>query len=173
MNPSSSIRSKSETAPCGETAWPLQAPDELVRALASAGQMRRVTKGARLFSFGEAASGVFLILKGAVRASLQGEPGDELLCHIAGPGAVLGLSSALCATRYQFDVEALETVEAIHLGTEAVNDILRQHPEICMRVMNMMCDELTSLRQTRKHMQSCGKRSCSLHRSCTCGPTLQ
>jgi len=144
-----------------------------VRALAAAGQMRRVAKGARLFSFGETAGGVFLILKGAARAAMRGEPGRELVCHIAGPGSVMGLSSALCATRYQFDVEALETVEAIYLGTETVNEILRQHSEICMRVMNMMCDELTSLRQTREHMQSCGKQSCSLHHSCTHAESLQ
>jgi CRP-like cAMP-binding protein len=117
--------------------------------------------------------GVFLILKGTARAALRDEPGRELACHIAGPGSVMGLSSALCATRYQFDVEALETVEAIYLGTDAVNEILRQHSEICMRVMNMMCDELTSLRQTREHMQSCEKHSCSLHRSCTHAANLQ
>ena len=165
--------SNSEATSCGDATWPLQAPEELVRALAAAGQMRRVAKGARLFSFGDAAGGVFLILKGTARAALRDEPGRELACHIAGPGSVMGLSSALCATRYQFDVEALETVEAIYLGTDAVNEILRQHSEICMRVMNMMCDELTSLRQTREHMQSCEKHSCSLHRSCTHAANLQ
>ena len=167
MNPLSDFNSNSKSTSCGDTVWPLQAPDELVRALASAGRMQRVAQGGRLFSFDDAAEGVFLILKGAVRAALPGELGRELVCHTAGPGSVLGLPSALCATRFQFDVEALEAVEAIYVETEPVNEILRQRPELCMQVMNMMCDELTALRQTRDHMQSCGKQSCSLHGSCT------
>lgn len=173
MNSLSAVISNSETTSCGDAAWPLQAPEELVRALVAAGQIRRVAKGARLFSVGDKAGGVFLILKGAARASMRIEPGRELACHIAGPGSVMGLSSALCSTHYQFDVETLEAVEAVYLGTEAVNEILRQHSEICMRVMNMMCDELTSLRQTREHLQSCEKQSCSLHRSCTHAANLQ
>ena len=169
LNPLSEF-SKAEstsTSSRGGATWPLQAPNELLGALASAGQMRKVAQGNRVFSFDDAAEGVFLILKGTVRAALPGETGSELVCHTAGPGSILGLPSALCATRYQFDVEALETVDAVYVETEPVNEILRQRPELCMQVMNMMCDELTALRQTRDHMQSCGKKSCSLHGSCT------
>jgi CRP-like cAMP-binding protein len=80
---------------------------------------------------------------------------------------VLGLPSALCAKSYQFDVEAVETLEAIYLPTDSVNEILRKQPELCMQAMNMMCDELSTLRQTTDHMRSCGEHSCSLHGSCT------
>jgi CRP-like cAMP-binding protein len=80
---------------------------------------------------------------------------------------VLGLPSALCAKSYQFDVEAVEAVEAVYLPTESVNEILRQKPELGMQAMSMMCDELSALRQTTDHMRSCGQRSCSLHGSCT------
>jgi CRP-like cAMP-binding protein len=143
-----------------------QADGELARAFAPAGQARKVERGDRLFSFGEAAQGVYLIVKGTARASLAGEE-RELMCRTAGPGAVLGLPSALCANHYQFDVQALEEVEAVFLETEKVNEILRQQPELCMRAMNMMCEELEALRQTREHMQSCRKESCGLHGQCT------
>jgi CRP-like cAMP-binding protein len=138
----------------------------LMQALAPAGEKRTVKRGARLFSFGDAAEGAYLIVSGTARASLAGEEGRELVCRTAGPGAVLGLPSALCATQYHFDVEALETVEAVFLRTETVNDILRQHPELCMQVMGMMCGELDALKQTTDHMRSCGKRSCSLQSTC-------
>ena len=52
-------------------------------------------------------------------------------------------------------MQALETVEAVFLETGTVNEILRGQPELCMRAMRMMCDELEALRQTREHMQSC------------------
>lgn len=152
---------------CRNTASPFQAADELVQALAPVGEKQTVEQGGRIFSFGDAADGVYLIVKGTARAALPGEPGQELVCRTVGPGSLLGVPSALCANSYQFDVEALETVEAVYLPTESVNEILRQQPALCMSVMNMMCDELSTLRQRCDHMRSCAKRSCSLHQSCT------
>jgi CRP-like cAMP-binding protein len=149
-----------------------RADEELVRALAPAGQTRTVERDGRLFSSGDAAQGVYLILKGTARATLAGEE-RELMCRTAGPGSVLGLPSALCSNRYQLDVQALETVEAVFLDTGTVNQILRGQPELCMRAMRMMCAELEALRQTREHMQSCGKESCALHEQCSRAAGLQ
>ncbi len=151
---------------CGDATWPYQLADEMARALTPAGEIRRLKCGERLFSFGDAADGVYLIMKGTARATLPGEAGGELVGHTAGAGSVVGLPSALCATHYQFNVEALEAVEAVFLPTNRVNEILRQQPELCMQVMNMMCDELNGLKQTRDHMRSCAKESCSLHGQC-------
>ncbi len=155
-----------QTDLCGDTT-PYEAADELVQALAPAGEKQRVECGKRLFSFGEEAKGVYLIVKGTARAALSGVPGRELMCRTAGPGSVLGLPSALCANPYQFDVEAVEELEAVFLPTASVNEILRQQPELCMQVMNMMCDELSTLRQTTEHMRNCVQHSCLLHGRCT------
>jgi CRP-like cAMP-binding protein len=143
-----------------------RADEELVRALAAAGEMRKVESGDRLFSFGDAARGVYLILKGTARTSLAGEE-REVMCRTAGPGSVLGLPAALCGNHYHLDVQALEAVEAVFLETATVNELLRGQPELCMRAMRMMCDEMEALRQTRENMQSCGKESCALHEQCT------
>jgi CRP-like cAMP-binding protein len=143
-----------------------QADGELARVLSAAGQARKVECGERLFSFGEPAQGVYLIVKGTARASLADQR-RELMCRTAGPGSVLGLPSALCANRYQFDVQALEDVEAVFLETATVNEILRGQPELCMRAMSMVCEELEALRRTREHMQSCSKSSCALHEQCS------
>ena len=161
MNPILQVSSQKEATS------PFQAADELVRALAPAGEKQNVERGDRIFSFDDAAEGVYLILSGLVRASLPGVQGRELVSRTAGPGSVLGLPSALCSKNYQFDVEALEPVEALFLPTASLNEVLRQHPELCMQVMSMMCDELSTLRQTRDHRQGCGKRTCSLHERCT------
>ena len=139
----------------------------MVQALAPAGEKQWMERGERLFSVGEAAKGVYLILKGTARASLSSVPGRELVCRTAGPGSVLGLPSALCANSYEFDVQALESMEVIFLSTESVNQILRREPELCMQVMNMMCDELSTLRQTREQMRNCAQHSCLMHGGCT------
>ncbi len=152
---------------CGNTAWPYQLADEIARALTPAGELRRLERGERMFSFGDAAEGVYLITQGRARATLPGEAGGELVGRTAGAGSVLGLPSALCSTHYQFDVEALEALEVVFLPTNTVNEILRRQPELCMQVMNMMCDELNGLKQTRDHMRGCAKKSCSLHGQCS------
>jgi CRP-like cAMP-binding protein len=158
---------------CGEAAWPYRLEDNLAQALIPEGERRKLKCGESLFSFGDAAEGVYLITQGTARATLPGKAGRELVCHTAGAGSVLGLPSALCATHYQFDVEALEAVEAVFLSTSLVNEILRRRPELCMQVMNMMCDELNALKQTRDHMNSCAKKSCSLHGQCSKKSNLQ
>jgi len=142
------------------------ADEKLVRALEPAGQAIKVERDARVFSVGDAARGVFLILKGMARATLTDE-GRELMCRVAGPGSVLGLPSALCSKHYQYDVRALEPVEAVFLETAAMNDILRGHPDLCMRAMRMMCEEMDALRQTREHMNNCGQETCALFPQCS------
>jgi CRP/FNR family transcriptional regulator len=155
-----------QTSGCSD-ASAYRAADELVQALTPAGTKQSVKRGERIFSFGDEAKGVYLIESGTVRASLPGAPGRELVSHKAGPGSVLGLPSALCANSYQFDVEAIEAVEAVFLPTGTVNEILRQQPALGMQVMNMMCDELSALRQTTEHMRNCVQHSCSLYGRCT------
>jgi CRP-like cAMP-binding protein len=140
---------------------------ELARKLASAGETRRVAGGARLFSCGEASQGVFLVMKGRARATLPSTAGRKLMCRTAEPGAVLGLPSALCETHYQFDVEALEPLEAVFVETAAVNEILRLHPELCLRVMQLLCNELSDLGETREHMRNCTNEKCALHGTCS------
>ena len=160
------MKSILQTELCGAQS-PYQAAEELVRALAGAGEMQRIGRGERLFSSGEEARGVYLIVQGTARASLFGVPGRELMCRTAGAGLVLGLASALCANHYQFDAEAVEEVKAVFLPAGAVNDLLRQRPELCMQVVNMMCGELSALRQTTEHMRNCVQQSCLLHGRCT------
>ena len=152
---------------CRVSASPFQAESELFEALTAAGEKRNIRPGQRVFSFGEEAHGVFLLVKGTLRAALPGGAGQELVCRTVGAGSLLGVPSALCARNYQFDVEALEAAELVYLPTPAVNEILRPRPELCMKLMKMMCDELRTLRQRCDHMRSCAKRTCSMHESCT------
>ncbi len=150
----------------GGSGLPCEAATELARALAPAGRRQEVAADGRLFSFGDPALGVYLIVQGTARARLAGGTAQELVWGTAGPGSVLGLASALCAKSYQFDVEAVEALEAIFVETELVNQILRRRPELCMQAMRMMCEELSALKQTRKHMAGCAKHGCALHGSC-------
>lgn len=146
--------------------WAQTAPEELRKALVAAGEKRHVQGGSRLFSFGETAEGVFLIVEGRTRAVLPGGAGAELASWTAGPGALLGVPSALCAKSYQLDVDSLEQVEAVYLPVSQLNELLRQRPELGMQVMNMMCAEMSALGKTREHLSRCTNRDCGLYCQC-------
>lgn len=139
---------------------------ELAQALLPAGRMLKLERGERLFSCGDAAQGLYVIATGSARAWLPGNAGNQLMCRTAQAGSVLGMPAALCSHRYQFNAEALETLEAAFLETAVVNKILRQKPALCMQAMNMMCDELETLKLTTERMRNCGNAGCSLHTCC-------
>jgi CRP-like cAMP-binding protein len=156
----------------GQGAWAQPAPPELAKALTKAGQRRQWDTGQRLFGFGEHAEGVFLILLGKAHAVLPGGAGKELMRLTAGPGSLLGLPSALCSKSYQFDVVALEPVEAAYLPVEEVNRLLRERPELGMQAMTIMCAEMDTLHQTREHLRRCQNSACGLHGYCIQASTL-
>lgn len=143
-----------------------QTDKELAAILAPAGQLRRLEAGATLFSVGAPATGMYLILKGTAQARLTVES-HEVMCRVAGASAILGLSSAMCSGHYKFDARALEPLEAVLLETASVNQILRGNPELGLRLMNLMCDEMDALRQTRDHMRNCQRPSCGLFEACS------
>lgn len=146
--------------------WAQPATGDLAQALHTAGESRTLSAGDPLFSFGDTAAGIFLIRRGRVQTSLPNHSGRELMRTLAGPGSVLGLSSALCARGYQCNAVALEPVELTFLPTGTLNDLLRRRPEIGMQAMTLMCEEMTALRQTREHLGHCQNLECGLHGFC-------
>jgi CRP-like cAMP-binding protein len=137
------------------------------------GEVRQLPKGSRLFSCGEAAAGVFLIVEGRARAVLAGKAGSELVCLTAGPGSLLGVPSALCSKEFQFDVDVLESVESVYVPVAQLNELLRKRPELGMHVMSMMCEELSALGKTREHLSRCDKRECGLYCQCKQAAALE
>jgi CRP-like cAMP-binding protein len=142
---------------------------ELAAILAAAGQRRTFPPGGRFFSAGDSAHGMYLIVQGTAQAELTVN-GEEVLRRIAGPGAVMGMSSAMCSGHYKFDAVALEPVTGVFLQTADLNTLLRGNPELGLRVMNLMCDEMEALRQTRDRLRSCQRRECGLFEACTHPP---
>lgn len=147
---------------------PFQAPASLASALEPIAQSIAAQPGDCVMTAGTPADGLYLVTSGTVRAHLPAEDGRGLVCRILGPGSLLGLPAAMCAKSYQFTAEAVDHVSLRFVETAAFNEMLRQHPELCMQVLGMMGDELNQLRQTQEHMMSCTKMDCALHGACTC-----
>jgi CRP/FNR family cyclic AMP-dependent transcriptional regulator len=105
-----------------------------------------------VFSEGEPPRGVYLLCKGKIKLSIGGSDGKTLILHIAEPGELLGLSSAISRRPYQTTAEAREDCQMVFISQEDLTRLMRQHNDICLRVAEHLsqrysgaCREIRSL----------------------------
>lgn len=102
--------------------------EALDRFVAIAPEISR-SRGESLFLEGESPKCVFVICSGRIKLSVTSRDGKTAILRIAGPGEILGLSSAMGGTAHDTSAELLELcrVKAIR-----VNDFMRflqKYPE--------------------------------------------
>jgi CRP/FNR family transcriptional regulator, polysaccharide utilization system transcription regulator len=123
----------------------LVAPNELKVQLIAAGSRIHSARGTFLFRHGDTVTGIFLVSTGAVRLGLDEEPAAFPSRQI-GPGSVVGLPAALSNSPYSLSAEVLEDSELVYLSRERLIHLLRAKPELSMRVIEVLTEELTQTR---------------------------
>jgi CRP/FNR family transcriptional regulator len=105
-----------------------------------------------LLSEKQQAGGVFIIREGMVRLSMNSSDGKRLSLRVARAGEVLGLTSALFATRCETTAETLSPAKIIHIATEEFLGFLCRHPEVYKLVTEevslqytMACEQLRTV----------------------------
>jgi CRP/FNR family transcriptional regulator, cyclic AMP receptor protein len=99
-------------------------------------------KGSLLFSEGRPAKGIFVLCDGRAKLSICSETGKRLMLRIAGPGEVLGLGAAMSGTPYEISVELLDTSQVMFVRRKDLLKFLRDHREVCLRVVQMLSQDL-------------------------------
>ena len=123
----------------------LIAPEELKTQLVAVGSRIQATRGTFLFRRGDAVTGIFLILSGAVRLGLDEDP-TAFPSRQVRPGSVLGLPATLSNSHYSLSAEVLENSELIYLSRQQLLDLLRDKPNLCLLVIDILTEELTQTR---------------------------
>ena len=110
------------------------------------------TAGSVVFSEGEPSRGVYLLCKGKIKLSIGASDGKTLILHIAEPGELLGLSSAISRRPFQTTAEAREDCQMVYISQEDLTRLMREHNDICLRVAEHLsqrysgaCREIRSL----------------------------
>ena len=105
-----------------------------------------------LFAEKEAARGVFVVLEGEVRTSINSAEGRRLSLRIARKGDILGLSSTLSGHAYEMTAETLYPAKIAPIGRREFQAFLSRHPEAYQAVidelscqMTMACDQLRTV----------------------------
>jgi CRP/FNR family transcriptional regulator, cyclic AMP receptor protein len=105
-----------------------------------------------LFSEKEPSRGVFVVLEGEVKLSINSMDGKRLSLRIARKGDILGLSSALSGSPYEMTAETLYPARIAHIERREFLNFLARHPEASCTLMeelsrqyNMACDQLRNV----------------------------
>jgi CRP/FNR family transcriptional regulator len=101
-----------------------------------------------LFSEKEETRGIFVVLEGEVKLSINSSDGRRLSLSIARKGDILGLSSVLAGSPHEMTAETLYPSKIAPIGRRDFLNFVAQHPEVYQALM----EELS-----RQYSMACGQ----------------
>ena len=100
-----------------------------------------------MFAQGEPASGIFVVADGRACVSLSDPQGVQVWSRIVGPGAILGLPSAVSGQPYSLSAIALDNLEAAFIPCSTVQDVMARDNGVAADVVRTLSEELRELRR--------------------------
>ena len=105
-----------------------------------------------IFSEKDPAQGIYIVLEGEVKISLNSSEGRRLSLSIARKGEILGMASTLAGSPYDVTAETLYPVKVAHIGRRDLLNFLTRHPEAYQAVIEELsrsvtkaCDQLRTV----------------------------
>ena len=103
---------------------------------------RRVKKGTVLFRKGDTGSELYAVCAGAVRISSPSEQGSDAIFNLIIPGDIFGEIAFLDRGPRTADAVVVETGELMVIERRDFIMLLREHPEVSMRLIEILCSRL-------------------------------
>jgi CRP/FNR family transcriptional regulator len=94
--------------------------------------------GVVVFSETQPCSGIYVVLEGEVKLSINSADGRRLSFRIATAGEVLGLSSTLSGGAYEMTADALYPAKVAHISRAVFLQFLARHPAVYQSVAREM-----------------------------------
>jgi len=108
--------------------------------------------GVVLFEERQKPSGIFLVLSGEVKLSMNSSDGKRLILRIARAGEILGLAATMNDGRCEYTAETLHPARIAVVGRTEFFGFLRRHPEAYQplavelsRHLNIVCGQLRTV----------------------------
>ncbi len=102
-----------------------------------------------LFTETQPTSGIYVVLEGEVKLSINSSEGRRLSFHIAKAGEVLGLSSTLSGGAYEMTADTLYPAKIAHITRQVFMQFLARHLDVYPIVtreisnsFNLACEQL-------------------------------
>lgn len=116
--------------------------DDTLGLLAEHAVPRQYRKDEVLFLAGEEAHGLFVIVRGSVRAFRESVDGREQVIHVERAGATIAEVPVFDDGTYPSTVAAEEDTDALFLDKRDVRQLCLQHPEISLAAVRVLAARL-------------------------------
>ena len=119
--------------------------NDLISELESLGHRVSYKPGECVLREGEPGGGIHILRSGGARVSMASHDGKTMQLRELQPGSFIGLSSTLSCDHSCYTVEATAASEFTFLPAEAVQELLRSRPDLCLQVIQLLGKEMSSL----------------------------
>ena len=124
----------------GMKANTLKVSDMLKKSLESAGVLERYPSEHCLFDADQQNQGVYLVVKGKVRLSVQDLRKFDRVFSV---GSLLGVPATFIGRPYSLAAVAVTDAEVLHVEREAFLNLMTQQPELCREAIDMLSREVS------------------------------
>ena|ERR1035437_2875795 len=121
----------------------LPPPD--LQNIANVSILKSLAKGEYLFHEGDAASGFYVIQRGAVNVHRVTATGKEQIIHVFRTGDSFAEVALASATGYPADARALEDTQILLVQKAGILALLKRQPELALRMLGSMSSHLRVL----------------------------
>jgi CRP/FNR family transcriptional regulator len=116
--------------------------DSEIRVVAERAVEHKLGRGEILFLAGDPANGLYVVVKGAVRAFRVGPDGREQVIHVERAGATVGEIPFFDGGTYPSTVAGEEQSILLFLSGTNVNKVLIDHPNIALAALKVLAARL-------------------------------
>ena len=121
------------------TAW---WPPEVLETLRSQAQMRNIAKGADLFSEGDIANELFVVVEGRIAIATRATDGRETLVAVMEAGGLFGELGVFDGEPRSADARALIDSQVLAIPYEAVRKEFESRPELLWLIVRLLAQRL-------------------------------
>jgi CRP/FNR family cyclic AMP-dependent transcriptional regulator len=116
--------------------------NQFVRALDHIKAVVNFPKHSTLFEEGRQPDGLYIVLRGKVKLSVDLRGGRTLILGIAQPGEVLGLSAIMSGKPAEFTAETLTPAQFCFVERREFLHLVEEHCELCILVVEVLSHQL-------------------------------
>lgn len=101
--------------------------------------------GQIIFSQGDDARGLYVVIEGRVKIFKLAPDGKEQIFHFFGPGEPIGEAAVFAGQRFPAYAEALEKSRTVFLPRQALIELIRRNPELALGLLSVLSMRLHRL----------------------------
>jgi CRP/FNR family transcriptional regulator len=92
-------------------------------------------KGQQIFTEGDDATGLFVIIEGRVKIFKLSWEGKEQILHIFGPGEMFGEVAVFAGLKFPANAEAMEKSRIFFFPRSGIIDLIRKNPDLALGML--------------------------------------